>query len=180
MEEGWFVLSPNKVAEANENETAKSLGMPEKVDQEMFSEILTRVKSENVEFNYDVNYIDKEYKNHVSAQIGEPLLFESMDKVNNECEGMPESLKELFGEPVELHSCRITSLNERPIFQHVYTVPSYNLTIINEIVPVNQRYSIMFVGGSANDMDGLKRVRAMQDALLHAVTNFLKAQMESK
>jgi len=173
---GWFVISPKDIANANANETAKSLGIPASVDQSVINEILAKLKNKNIEFYYDQNYIKKEYKNHISAQLSAPLIFKSLDEVKKECDGVPNQLKELFGEPVNLHSCQLVPSNGRPIFHHAYTVNSQNLTIINEIVPVNQKYSITFVGGSANDTDGLRRLRKAQQSLVDAVTSYLKKQ----
>ena len=173
---GWFVLSPKKAAAANSNETSKSLGIPSSVNQSVIKDILANIKSENIEFYYDENYINKEYKNHISAQLSAPLNFKSIDDANNECKGVPQQLKQLFGEPVKLHSCQLIPSNGRPVFHHAYTVNSQNLTIINEVVAVNNKYSIAFVGGSANDTNGLHRLRKAQQLLVDAVTSYLKKQ----
>ena len=179
VQDGWFVLSPQKMAEANKNETAKSLGIPDTVDSQVLNEILESVKGGNIEFYYDKNYIDKVYKNHVSAQLSAPLQFSSMDEVTKECESMPAQLNELFGEKVNLLSCQFFSSNGRAVFHHAYTVVSQDLTIIQETIPVNQNYSIVFVGGSANDVEGLNRVRAAQQSLVDSVTSYLSVQAKN-
>ena len=173
---GWFVLSPKKAANANANETAKSLGIPKSVDQSVVNDILTKVKDKNIEFYYDQNYINKEYKNNISVQLVAPLSFKSVDEANEACKGMPLELKKVFGVPVKLHSCQLIPSNGRAVFHHTYTVSSLNMTIINEVVVVNNKYSIAFVGGSANDIKGLHRLRKAQQILVDAVTSYLKKQ----
>ena len=179
LQDGWFVLSPQKIAEANKNETAKSLGIQDTVDSMVLNEILESVKGGNIEFYYDKNYIDKEYKNHVSVQLSAPLQFSSMDEVTKECEAIPDQLNKLFGEKIDFLSCQLLPSNGRAVFYHAYTVVSQSLTIIQETIPVNQNYSIVFVGGSANNIEGLHRVRAAQQSLVDSVTSYLSDQTKS-
>ena len=179
VQDGWFVLSPQKMADANKNETANSLGISDTVDSRVLNEILESVKGGNIEFYYDKNYINKEYKNHVSAQLSAPLQFRSMDEVTKECEAMPAKLNKLFGEKVNFLSCQLVPSNGRAVFHYAYTVVSQGLTIIQETIPVNQNYSIVFVGGSANDVEGLHRVRAAQQSLVDSVTSYLSTQAKS-
>ena len=176
--DGWFVISPQTVAKANENETTESLGISNTADPAVLEEILNHVKGGNIEFYYDSRYLSKDFKNHVSAQLGPPLQFISLEEVNDECQSLPSQLKQLFGEAVQLHSCQLVKANGWPVFHHAYTVASQNLTVINETVHVNQDYSVIFVGGSANDSDGLRRVRAAQQSLIDAITKQLKGSVQ--
>lgn len=176
--DGWFVLSPQNIAKANKDETVKSLGISGSADPAVLDDILNHVKGGNIEFYYDSQYVNKEFKNNVSVQLGPPLQFNSMEEVNQECESLPRQLKQLFGEPVKLHSCQLVKANGWPVFHHAYTVASQNLTIINETVHVNQDYSVIFVGGSANNTDGLHRVRAAQQSLIDAIIKHLKESIQ--
>lgn len=173
-------MSPKKLADANKDETLETLGISETVDKNAFDEILEKVKSGNIEFYYDKKYFHKEFKNNISVQISSPLVFTSMQEVNQACEGIPAELEKIFGEPVKLHSCKYVKLNGWPVFHHAYSVPSQNLTIINENVHVNKQYSIMFVGGSGNGMEGLHRSRAVQQTLIESVISLFKTQNKVK
>lgn len=176
----WFVLGPKEVAKANENESLDSLGVHQIPDNELLNEILGKIKSGNIEFFYDGKYIRSDYKNHVSAQLSEPLVFNSVEEMkaifDEQCASLPKDLSAMFGETVTVHSCQLMPMNGRAVFHHAYTLPSQKVTIINEQIPVNSRYSLIFVGGSGNDTDGLHRVRAAQQALVEAATAFLKKQ----
>ena len=176
LPDGWFVISPQKIAKANKNETAQSLGLSDSADPAVLDEILNRVKGGNIEFYYDNKYINTSFKNHVSAQIGPPLRFSSMQEVSEQCTALPAELNQLFGEPVTLISCQLFNAGGWPVFHHAYTVESQSLTIINETVHVNEDYSMIFVGGSGNDIAGLHRVRAAQQSLIEAITTYLKLQ----
>lgn len=174
--DGWFVISPQTIAKANKKETPQSLGLSSSADPVVIEDILNRVKGGNIEFYYDNKYLSKEFKNHVSAQLGPPLQFSSMQDVSEQCAALPAELNQLFGEPVDLISCQLINADGWPVFHHAYTVKSQSLTIINETVHVNQDYSLIFVGGSGNDIAGLHRVRAAQQSLIEAITTYLKLQ----
>lgn len=180
LPDGWFVISPRTIAKANKNETAQSLGISGSVESAVLDEILDRVKGGNIEFYYDNKYVRKDFKNHVSAQLGPPLQFNSMQEVSEQCKALPAELNQLFGESVSLISCQLINAGGWPVFHHAYTVESQSLTIINETVHVNQNYSMIFVGGSGNGADGLHRVRAAQQALIEAIINHLKGQSAKK
>lgn len=178
MPDGWFVVSPQTIAKANKTETAESLGITSSADPAILDGILNHVKGGNIEFFYDNKYLNEEFKNHVSVQLGPPLHFNSLSEVSDECEALPGQLNQVFGEPVNLHSCQLVKANGWPVFHHAYTVASQSLTVINETVHVNQHYSVIFVGGSANDTDGLHRVRAAQRSLIDAITKRLKGSVQ--
>jgi len=180
----WFVVGPKEVAKLSQNESLDSLGVQKIPDDELLGEILEKVKSGNIEFFYDGRYIRSDFKNHVSAQLDEPLVFDSVEEMrtsfDEQCASLPEELSAMYGEAVELHSCQLAAMNERAIFHHAYTLSSQKITIINEQIPVNSNYSIIFVGGSGNDNEGLYRVRAAQQALVEAATAFLKNQASKR
>jgi len=176
LPDGWFLLTPESVEKTFSGETQKSLGIPEHVDKSTMSGIFEKIKGGNIEFYYDKNYLHNQYQNHVSAQLGEPIVFTSMDEIKKECDEIPAQLKKLYGEPVNLLACTAVPSNNRLVFSIAYDLDSMNLTIIHEKVQVNNKYSIEFVGGSANDMAGLKRVRAAQQILVDSVTKFLQEQ----
>lgn len=176
----WFVLGPKEVAKANSGETLESLGVQKIPDQELLEALFEKVKSGNIEFFYDGKYIASDYKNHVSAQLSAPLVFDSVEEMQAEwdkqCASLPDDLGEMFGETVRLHSCQLLPMNGRAVFHHAYTLTSQGITIINEQIPVNSQYSMMFVGGSGNGNEGLQRVRAAQQALVESATGYLKNQ----
>lgn len=176
----WFVLGPKEVAEANSGESLESLGVPKIPDQELLEALFEKVRSGNIEFFYDGKYIASDYKNHVSAQLSAPLVFNSVEEMktgwDEQCASLPEELGEMFGEPVKIHSCQLLPMNGRAVFHHAYTLTTQGITIINEQFPVNSQYSMMFVGGSGNDNEGLQRVRAAQQALVESATAYLKKQ----
>lgn len=174
--DGWFVISPQTIAKANKNETVQSLGVSGSVDPAVLDDMLDRVKGGNIEFYYDNKYVHNNFKNHVSAQLGPPLQFTSMQEVSEQCKALPAELNQLFGEPVSLISCQLVNAGGWPVFHHAYTVESQNLTVINETVHVNQDYSVIFVGGSGNDIAGLHRVRAAQQSLVEAIITHLKGR----
>ena len=150
--------------------------MPSSVNAEVLNEVFKNVMGGNVEFFYDQNYILNEFKNHVSVQLSEPLQFSSMEEVTEECESLPSELNEVFGEEVEVISCQVAPSNSWLVFHHAYTLTSQGVTIISEAVRVNQEYSLLFVGGSGNDLDGLHRVRSAQQSLIDALTEYLNDQ----
>lgn len=176
LPDGWFLLTPKNVEKTFSGETQQSLGIPDNVDKNTITGIFDKIKGGNIEFYYDKNYINNQYKNHISAQLGEPIAFSSMDEIKKECEEIPERLKKLYGEPVKLLACNAVPSNNRLVFSIAYDLDFMNLTVIHETVQVNNKYSIEFVGGSANDMAGLKRVRAAQQILVDSVTKYLQDQ----
>jgi len=180
LPDDWFLINSKKLSVANKNETIESLGLQGSVDKEVLNGILNKVKSGNIEFYYDKKYFNKDFKNNISAQLSAPLLFNSMDDVKQACKDMPGELKKVFGGPVNLHSCKYLKVNGWPVFHHAYTVPSQNVTIINENVYVNKKYSIIFVGGSGNGIEGLHRARAAQQALIESIVKFFKSQNSGK
>lgn len=176
LPEGWFVVSPNAIAEMNQQQTLESLGIAEFAEPTTLNEILAKVKGGNVEFFYDKRYLNALNKNHISLQLGQPMGVRSVEEAEAECKNVPAYLDDLFGEPVDLLSCRLVSMNGWPVFHHAYTIPSQSITVINEMVHVNQQYSLIFVGGAGSDMEGVGRMRAAQQALIEAVVEDFQAQ----
>lgn len=185
MPEDWFVFSPDKVKKYNENETIESLGLSTSADRKKLEEILTRVKSGNIEFYYDRKYLNDEIKNNVTVQLSEPIVFHSIEELKNgmdkECKRLPESLKNTFKEEVKINMCKATIFNGHAILHHSYVVPSQNVFIINEQMPINGKYSILFVSGSnVKDINGVKRVREAQNQLIIGFTKYLNSQIKPK
>ena len=143
LPDGWFVLGPNEVAKANKDETLKSLGIPEINDKATLNSIFDKVKSGNIEFYYDNKYVNKEYKNHISAQLAPPISFNSPEELKSgmeeQCKALPSELSSIFGEKIVVNHCRAGAVNNRAVLRHVYTVPSKNLIIINDQIPVNSK-----------------------------------------
>lgn len=177
LPDGWFMVGPGTIAEANADETMQSLGVPEIAAKELLQDILKKIKSGDIEFYYDREYLDREFKNHVSAQRMPPITFGSAEELKSgmdeQCRTLAEELADMFGEAVDIHSCRLAALNNRAVLHHAYTVPSQGVTIINEQIPINEKYSLGFVGGSGNDGAGLRRVRETQQSLVESLTRLL-------
>ncbi len=178
MPEGWFVISPKKFAQYNQKETLESLGIPDKMDKPTLDALFDKAKDGNIEFYYDNLYFNELNKNHVSVQLSTPMIFKNIEElkssVEEECKKAPKSLSELYGETVNLLSCQLVPSNGFAVIHHAYVVPSLGLTIINETVPINKKYSIVFVGGSGNDHAGLIRMREAQQSLIDSLTSFMK------
>ena len=182
LSQDWFVVSPDLMAKYNENENPESLGIPNSVDRGTIDAIFEKVKTAQIEFYYDQRYVKSEFQNHISVQLTEPVNFTTIEKAKSwttsECDSLPNQLFELYREAPEIHACQLVALNRVPFFRHSYTLLSQNITITNELIPLNNEYSIVIVGGAANDDEGLERVRSTQQAILNAMTSFIYAHSQ--
>lgn len=176
--EGWFVIGAKKFDRYSAKESLESLGIPDNIDKTTLETLLNNAKNGKIEFYYDNLYLNKKNKNIVSVELSSPIVFKDTNELKNimekECKLIPKSLSELYGEPLKLLACQLLMSNGLPVFHHAYTVPSLGITIINETVPVNKKFSIAFVGGSGNDQAGLVRLRKTQLSLIDSLTSFMK------
>lgn len=173
LPEDWFMLDSDSIAQATKDvDDSRVLNNTNAQAQKELKDMLKRVKSGEMEAFYDEQYLDSEYRNHITVQKGPPLQITSMQQVKSECDSLPSELKRLFGQGVRVLSCQLGGTNGRPVFHYAYRLPT-GITIIQENTPINSEYSVILVGGSGNDREGLRRVRATQQELLNGLTQSL-------
>ncbi len=172
----WFMLDSASLAKASQDvNDPRVLNTTNSAAVRELNSMLERVKSGDTEAFYDNLYLNKEYKNHITVQKNAPFQITSVQQVKSECDALPNELKRLFGQGIRVLSCQLGATNGRPVFHYAYRLPQ-GITIIQENTPVNSEYSVVFVGGSGNDQEGLRRLRATQQLLLNGLTQALSAK----
>ncbi len=172
----WFMLDSASLAKASQDvNDPRVLNTTNSAAVRELNSMLERVKSGDTEAFYDNLYLNKEYKNHITVQKNAPFQITSVQQVKSECDALPNELKRLFGQGIRVLSCQLGATNGRPVFHYAYRLPQ-GITIIQENTPVNSEYSVVFVGGSGNDQEGLRRLRATQQLLLNGLTQPLSAK----
>ncbi|GAA0851147.1 hypothetical protein GCM10009113_34240 [Marinobacter szutsaonensis] len=175
---GWVQVGPTAASTMEVDDFAK--GSP--INKETLNQIREKVAGKEVEFFYDIQSLESEFKLNISVQKSEPVLVDSLKELNSECSGLPEALEEVYGEPIDIKYCEARVLNKWAVFRYVYVVPSQEIMIINDTLPVDGEHSLIIVGGApVADKEGLQRVLPAQQSLLEGLTNhLLHAQMETK
>lgn len=151
------------------------------INREILNQVRDKVAGKEVEFFYDIPTLESDFKLNVSVQKGEPVLVDSLQELNAECSSLPEALEEVYGEPIDIKFCEAGVLNEWAVFRDVHVVPSQEVMIISDTLPVDAKHSLIIVGGApVSDKGGVQRVLAAQQSLLEGLTKHLHAQTESK
>lgn len=178
LPDGWVQVGPSSASTMEIEDFSKA----SPINKETLHQIRNKVAGKEVEFFYDVKTLESDFKSNISIQKSEPVLVDSLKELNSECSSLPEALEEVYGEPVDIKFCEAGILNKWAVFRHVYIVPSQEIMIISDTLPVDTKHSLIIVGGApVADKEGLQRILPAQQALLDGLTNhLLDAQMESK
>lgn len=184
LPEDWILISPEILAVANNSETLESLGIPEQYDKQISEHILNKIKSGKIEFYFDKNYLGSDYQNNVSIQLDSPILFSSLDELKafaaTECEGLPDALKEQFGEVPVMHACGLNSVNGMVVFSQSYTIQSENVVIAVTHIPMGDRFSFAIAAGAILDGKGEASVGDMHRLLIDSLTSYVVSNMGQK
>lgn len=177
LPDGWVQVGPDSASTMKFEEFAK--GSP--INKEILNQVRDKVAGKEVEFFYDIPTLESDFKLNISVQKSEPVIVDSLQELNSECSSLPEALEEVYGEPVDIKFCKAGVLNKWAVFRDVHVVPSQEVMIISDTLPVDGKHSLIIVGGvPASDKEGFQRVLAAQQSLLEGLTKHLHAQMESK
>lgn len=174
---GWVQVGPGSASTIEFEDFAEGSS----INKETLNQVRDKVAGKEVEFFYYMPTLESDFKLNISVQKSEPVLVDSLQELNAECSSLPEALEEVYGEPVDIKFCEAGVLNKWAVFRDVHVVPSQEVMIVSDTLPVNGKYSLIIVGGApVSDKEGLQRVLAAQQSLLKGLTKHLHAQMESK
>lgn len=178
LPDGWVQVSPASASEMEVEDFSK--GSP--INKEILDQIRDKVAGKGVEFFYDVRTLDSDFKINISIQESAPVLVNSLKELNAECSDLPKYLEETYGEPVDFKFCEAGVLNKWAVLRHVYVIPSQEIMVINDMLPVSGEHSLLIVGGGpVSDNEGLQRVLPAQQSLLEGLTTHLvREQMDQK
>src|SRR5690554_692107 len=83
---GWVQVGPTAASTMEVDDFAK--GSP--INKETLNQIREKVAGKEVEFFYDIQSLESEFKLNISVQKSEPVLVDSLQELNSECSGLPE------------------------------------------------------------------------------------------
>lgn len=166
LPEGWIIINPNMP-----NDSIKTSDFPPGMDNKIAQLIKERLQNGNIEFYYDINYLEKENPNHINIQKGPAIIITSDEVVKSYCKLLPAKLGKIYGEMPIMHSCNMLKNYKYPIFNHSYTINSANLTIINDSVPINSEQSLIVTSSSSNDKNGRDRLKKVRRIIVNAISD---------
>ena len=179
LSDDWLIVTPETMATANNAETLKSLGLVGPGDAQNLNSILERIKSGEIEFYYERSSLNRELKNHISAQLVQHRDEVTPDDVKAACEEIPGQLPAVYGTEIVMGACSMETENGISFLAYEYSIPAQSVHVIQYELPFGDESTLVVVGGVV-DTGSINLVRAAQRQVIKSATDFVSKNRYSK
>ena len=169
LPEHWVVLSKEEAGMRFAPQTTQSLGSVGYTrSQKVSDDLLTKIKSEQVEFLFDTKHSTPEFDSHISIQLKQSRAASSSKAIERACSSIEEDLETVFSNKVDLIQCDREVLNEFEFLTYSYKDAYPGTTTLQHEFQITHNVTLVLVGGS--NKSGYQALKTAQMKLADRIT----------
>ena len=176
LPQGWVLLGPSEASRKVTPLNAADLGLP-KANPKELNQYLERAKTGQVEFYLDTLLSTAAFTNNISVQLqkgSQDYSQYSQKEIDAFCSQLTADLERVWGTPVTVKGCQLTSNNRISVLAYSYIIPERNMFVLQYEVPFDTNHTLVVVGGGRRDKDVISRVQSAVKAIVTSITGRTK------